>query len=95
MVSGCDSETGPEVLEAGEDSSVGVKANPVGGDETNRRNDGNEESVEPVHMLMPVTPGNRLVSDVNLLGVKSLSSAKWLIVGGAIRECRSLRGFRS
>lgn len=46
-------------------------------------------------MLVPVTPSDGLVSDVNLLGVIRLAGTQRLIVGSAVRESRSLRGLGS
>lgn len=67
-----------------------MEANPVHGDKANQRDEDNERGVQPVDMLVPVTPSDGLVSDVHLLEVGWSSGAKRLVVGCAIGESLSL-----
>lgn len=54
----CDSQTGVEVVDDGEDGRGQLERHPVGGDEAQQGDEDDEGGVEPVDVLVPVAPGN-------------------------------------
>ena len=67
MVTGCDTETGHEVVDEGPDGGLPLERSPVCLNDTIEWNTDNESDIEPVDVFVPVEPGHRLVGDVRLL----------------------------
>lgn len=78
-------KTGVEVIDDGKNGSIQSKGNPVGRDEACQRYEDDKGGVQPVDMLVPVGPGHRRISDMNLSSFLLLAAQRH-VVGSAIRE---------
>jgi hypothetical protein len=74
MISRCDAECGPEIIQDRPRSSgyleLGVKCSP----ESAQRHNQDQTRVDPIHVLVPVTQRDRLLGDMWL-------STTWLCFG--------------
>lgn len=62
-----------------------------GHSQSNQGNEDDESGTEPVDVLIPVLHGHGLLGDVRFFKIV-LGAPERLVLGGSIRECRSLQG---
>lgn len=79
-------ETSVEVVHQSPDGSVQTNRDPVGGDDADERDDENECGVEPVDVLVHVTPGHGSFGDMDLGSGVLAASTERNIVLRAVKE---------
>ena len=81
-------QAGIEVVENGEERSVGVQGHEIGPDEAIEGNDDDKEGVQPVDVLEPVGPSEGLVADVRRLLLGHMLNMSLLNVTSFLSICR-------
>lgn len=88
---GCDTETSLDIVPDCEDGGLLLEGRPVGGDKAGERDEEDEDTVEPVDVLVPVGSSDGHLCDVGLLHVLGLPTERLVFPGAIVDDGSALR----